>query len=72
MHTNSDTPNIPRTTLDDAELLLALTSVWETANKREDALTCKLLQDQMERLLTGKRLMIRIDSGLNLRVADLM
>lgn len=66
MHINTDNPNIPRTLIDDAELFVALTAAWEEASKEAKTVTCKQLQDEMERVLCGRPMMIRIDSTLGL------
>lgn len=64
---NVDNPNLPGNTQEDELLLLeALAAVYVTAADNKEYVLAKLLRDQVEILVAGKTLGIKIENSLNL------
>ena len=65
-HLACDSPAHPRDLAAAAELLLGLTDAYTEACNRKDYLLCRLLRDQVEILIAGKKVGIKIENDLGL------
>jgi len=67
MNKNSDNPNLPGYTQEDELCLLeALADVYVSASIRKEYVLARLIRDQVEILVAGKPLGIKIEKSLNL------
>ena len=65
--TNLDNPNLPGQNQEDELCLLeALADVYESAAYRKEYVLARLIRDQVEILVAGKSLGIKIENALNL------